>query len=170
MSSIQSFLRQLNPAHSLYKPPTAPAKCYYIFIAGPGNYVGNYPPGYMLAVTNPVEGPTNDYLMRDMGKTIKAPIANPDTDAPPTATAHAGFFREIQIIKPVAAVSATGSTNFGVNGSVPYTRPPGNAGDAGYDTYYLATAIDGILATDGASPTPHTAVLSVNYHAFGQQM
>ena len=67
MSSIQSFLRQRSQTSTFFQAPTN--ACYYNFVAGPGNYVGNYPPGYMaLAVANPV--PSAGSLIRDMGKTV----------------------------------------------------------------------------------------------------
>jgi hypothetical protein len=91
MSSIQNFLKQRNPATSIVQAPDN--DCYYIFVAGPGNYVGNYPPGYMqLASVNPALIPQGT-LLRDMGKTIKAPIGTN-----PSATA--GFFQEVQFIAP----------------------------------------------------------------------
>ena len=160
MSSIQSFLRQRNVANSIFQAPIAPANCYYVFVAGPGNYVGNYPPGYMSQVAAlPIGRGT---LLRDMGKTIKAPITD-------SVNAKSGFFREVQFIDPQPAVSATGSTTFGVgSGSLGAGVLPaaGNAGDAGYGTYYLAIVVDGTLATDGTNP----AVLASPYPPFGGQM
>jgi hypothetical protein len=161
MSSIQSFLRQRNVANSIFQAPTNPADCYYTFVAGPGNYVGNYPPGYMSQVSAVPVGRGN--LLRDMGKTIKAPIGE-------NANAKSGFFREVQFIDPQAAVSAVGSTNFGVGvGSLGAGNLPsaGNAGDAGYGTYYLAIVVDGTLATNG---TGSNAVLATPYPPFGGQM
>ena len=148
MSSIQSFLKQRNPATSIIQAPDN--DCYYIFVAGPGNYVGNYPPGYMqLASVNPALIPQGT-LLRDMGKTIKAPIGTN-----PAATA--GFFQEVQFIAPQA------SNTFGVGqgsqgaGTLPSA---GNAGDAGYGTYYLATVIDGTLATSNGTTTAVLPIVS----------
>lgn len=160
MSSIQSFLRQRNQATSLLQAPTN--ACYYVFVAGPGNYIGNYPPGYMqLAAALPA--PDAGSLIRDMGKTIKAPIGT-------NVAATAGFFREVQLITPVAAVSATGSTTFGVglNSAGAAVQPgAGNVGDAGYGTYYIPIIIDGTLATsDGTT----LAVLPSTYLPLGGQM
>jgi hypothetical protein len=163
MSSIQSFLRQRNVANSIFQAPTTEG-CYYVFVAAPGNYVGNYPPGYMVAVEGLPQqmGP----LVRDMGKTIKAPIGTGNI------AATSGFFREIQFINPQPAVSATGSTTFGVGVGTNSTGAgvlpsAGNAGDSGYGTYYLAIVVDGTLATsDGNTP----AVLASPYPPFGGQM
>lgn len=164
MSSIQSFLRQRNQATSLLQAPTN--ACYYVFVAGPGNYIGNYPPGYMqLAAALPA--PAAGSLIRDMGKTIKAPIGVAGVVA---ATATSGFFREVQLITPVAAVSATGNTTFGVgiNSAGAAVQPgAGNAGDDGYGTYYIPIIIDGALATSDGSTL---AVLPSTYLPLGGQM
>ena len=67
MTSVQKFLRQRSQANTIFTAPTS--ACYFVFVATSGNYVGNYPPGYMKSVAIPVgKGP----LVRDMGKTIKA--------------------------------------------------------------------------------------------------
>ena len=155
MSSIQSFLRQRHQTTSYIDAPIN--NCYYNFVAGPGNYVGNYPPGYMqLASALPVNKGT---LLRDMGKTIKAPIGVSGVVDP---NATAGFFRAVQFISPVASVSATGSTTFGVGiGSSGASVLPtaGNVGDTGYGTYYIPVVVDGTLATSAgtqasAAPLP----------------
>ena len=141
MSSIQSFLRQRNLATSLLQAPTN--NCYYVFVPTQGNYVGNYPPGYVqLAAVNP----TN--------------VAGP----------QAGFFREVQLITPVPAVAPTGSTTFGVGinslgaGNLPSA---GNAGDAGYGTYYIPIVVDGSLATEDGSTV---ATLPTTYLPLGGQL
>jgi len=176
MSSTQSFIRQRSQANTIFQAPVAPpgpgpvaAGCYYVFVAGPGNYVGNYPPGYMQAVDIPTG---KGSLIRDMGKTIKAVIGSSDLPVPVLATATAGFFRQIQFIDPQAAVSATGSTTFGVGiGSqgAGYLPQPagGNAGDAGYGTYYIPIIVDGTLATSNGI---NTAVLPLPYLSIGGQM
>ncbi len=162
MSSIQSYLRQRSQTSTFFQAPTNP--CYYIFVAGPGNYVGNYPPGYMSLAAEAENIQTAGCLIRDMGKTVKATWGFGDNATP-------GFFRAVQLISPVAAVSATGSTTFGVglggNGTLPGTTPPGNAGYNGYGTYYIPILIDGILATsDGVE----TVTLPSPYLPFGGQM
>jgi hypothetical protein len=167
MSSIQSFLRQRNVANTIYTAPTT-SGCYYVFVAGSGNYVGNYPPGYMVVVSGVPEG--KGTLIRDMGKTIKAPIADAVTGVL-GVNATSGFFREIQFIDPQPAVGPTGSTTFGVGtgslgaGSLPSA---GNAGDAGYGTYYLAIVVDGTLATSAGTAGSIATVASP--YLFGGQM
>ena len=166
MSSIQSFLRQRSQTSTFFQAPTN--ACYYNFVAGSGNYVGNYPPGYMALASADISaaaGVSPGLLIRDMGKTIKAPIGT-------GVTATEGFFREVQLIAPVAAVSATGSTTFGVGagvaGSAAGTLPSaGNAGFNGYGTFYIPIVIDGTLATsDGTTK----AVLPTSYLPIGGQM
>ena len=157
MSSIQSFLRQRSQTSTFFQAPTN--ACYYNFVAGSGNYVGNYPPGYMaLAVANPV--PSAGSLIRDMGKTVKAPIGTVGATPPVPLTSTEGFFREVQVISPVAAVSATGSTTFGVgiNSAGAAVQPAGNAGDDGYGTYYIPIVIDGTIATNATLPTSYLPI------------
>jgi len=163
MSSIQGFLRQRNQATSLLQAPTN--NCYYNFVADSSNYVGNYPPGYMQSVAvNPVSSQATPalILIRDMGKTIKAPIG---VSGVLSASATSGFFREIQLINPVAAVSATGSSTFGVGINSAGAGP--NPGFDGYGTYYIPIVIDGTLATSDGSTL---AVLPTTYLPLGGQM
>jgi len=165
MSSVQSYLRQRNQTSTFLQAPTN--TCYYVFVAGPGNYVGNYPPGYMLLLTdNPENIQTQGCLIRDMGKTIKAPIGT-------NVNATSGFFRAIQLISPTPIASPTSSSTFGVgeggNGRLPATIPAGNVGDRGYGTYYIPIIIDGIIASeDGTAATK--ATLPSPYLPIGGQM
>jgi hypothetical protein len=159
MSSIQSFLRQRSQNSTFFQAPTN--NCYYIFVSGPGNYIGNYPPGYMSFVNLTEDVDVTGLLIRDMGKTIKATWGFGVNATP-------GFFRQVQLIRPTAAVSATGSTTFGVDSiRLPGSIPPGNSGDDGYGTYYIPIVIDGTLATsDGTT----TVTLPSPYLPFGGQM
>ncbi len=104
----------------------------------------------MVAVTAPVVA---GRLIRDMGKTVKAKI-----DADPNGTARAGFFRAVQVVDPVAASGDL------VLGNAPLAA---DAGNKGYQTYYLATVVDGAVATNAAG-TP--AVLPASYVPFGGSM
>jgi hypothetical protein len=149
MSSVQSFLKQRNPSATLFNAP-ADNGCYYQLLAASGNLTGNYPPGYMVAAEpDNVDG----LLIRDMGKTIKAKVG-----ADPNGTAVAGFFRAVQLIDPTKAAT------FGVLGNAPSA---GDVGNKGYETYYLATVVDGVLATE-ADGTP--AVLPAVYVPNGGSM
>ena len=142
MSSVQSFLKQRVPSATFFQ---APAGTYYQLLAASGNLVGNYPPGYMVAVAAPV---VEGRLIRDMGKTIKAKVG-----ADPTGVALAGFFRAVQVVDATAGAA---DLVLGVPAAA------GDAGNKGYQTYYLATIVDGGLATG--------AVLPASYVPFGGSM
>ena len=151
MSSTQSFLRQRVVGTTVLAKPTT---TLYQFVAGAGNYVGNYPPGYMVAAG--AEN-TTATVARDMGKTIFAGIS---TDSGVTVAA-AGFFREIQLLAPVSVASATASTNFGVLGSAPSAS---NVGAAGYNTYYVPTVVNGVL------PAGATTIINNAFPLLGGQL
>ena len=163
MTSVQKFLRQRILTSSYLQAPIN--NCYYTFVATSGNYVGNYPPGYMQQAA---EVPANKGdLIRDMGKTIKA--VNVQTGGTLSANATPGFFREIQFISPVTVASATASSTFGVGvGSAGAQTLPsaGNVGDTGYGTYYIPIIIDGTIASDGTT----VATLPSTYLPLGGQM
>jgi len=160
MTSVQKFLRQINTPNSILQAPTN--DCYYVFVASAaaGNYVGNYPPGYMVvAANNPI--PDQGALIRDMGKTIKCPISADSGSTFGTS----GFFREVQVLDPSSPATATASTTFcvGTNSAGAQTLPAGgNVGDSGYGTYYIPIVVSGIIAS--------TAVLPTTYLPLGGQM
>jgi len=169
MSSVQKFLRQRIVTSTILQAPTNQG-CYYAFIPTSGNYVGNYPPGYVFPVPaaafEAFPGLAN-LLIRDMGKTIKCvPSA---TSAAPAAGATPGFFREVQLIAPVTVASATASSNFGVIGTAAQSIPSGNVGDTGYGTFYIPIIIDGTIAsTDGT--IANAVTLPSTYLPLGGQM
>lgn len=149
MTSVQKFLRQRYVPNTILQAPTN--ACYYVFVAGPGNYVGNYPPGYMKLAAE-IPAPAAGDLIRDMGKTIKAPIS-----ADGVAFGTLGFFREVQMLDPVSIASATASSTFGVgiNSAGAQFQPAGNVGDNGYGTYYIPIIVDGIIASGAALPSSY---------------
>jgi len=163
MTSVQKFLRQRPVTSTYLQAPTN--ACYYVFVATSGNYVGNYPPGYMLQTTDVPAGKGD--LIRDMGKTIKA--VSVQSGGSIAANATPGFFREVQFISPVTVSSATASSTFGVGvGSQGAQVLPsaGNVGDSGYGTYYIPIIVDGTVASNGTTP----AILPIPYLPFGGQM
>jgi hypothetical protein len=140
MTSIHKMVRQRDQATSILPSIDLeiPQNGFWYLVSTSGNYVGNYPPGYMMRVPSSQIPPGT--LMRDMGKTIKA-STSPGYGSTP------GFFRAVQLITPDAAVSATGKTTFGIYGNVPRSLRPGNIGDMGYRTYYIPIVVDGILGS-----------------------
>lgn len=152
MTSVQKFLRQRYVPNTILQAPTN--ECYYVFVPTAGNYVGNYPPGYVsLAAINPV--PDQGALIRDMGKTIKCPIS-----ADGVTFGSSGFFREVQVLDQAAmtVATATSSVTFGVgtNSAAAQTLPSaGNPGDRGYGTYYIPIVIEGTLASGAVLPTTY---------------
>ena len=157
MTSVQRSMRQRDITTSFLQAPAN--QCYYIFVSGAGSVTGNYPgtltSGYMMLAES-IPTPSQGYILRDMGKTIRAALsvgANSNFLQP---IANTGFFRAVQLITPVAAVAPTGSTTFGVGTNslgAGNLISAGNVGDAGYGTYYVPIVIDGALATDGAGLT-----------------
>lgn len=154
MSSTQSFIRQRSQPNTIFQAPTN--ECYYVFVASPGNYVGNYPPGYMLNEPRP-EGKGS--LLRDMGKTIKAPLGI-------QSTATYGFFRQVQFIDPQPAVFGT-TFGVGIGSQGAQTLSLGSVSDTGYGTYYLPIIVDGTVATSNGITK---AELPSPYLEFGGQM
>jgi hypothetical protein len=160
MTSVQKFLRQRYVPNTILQAPTN--NCYYVFVASAaaGNYVGNYPPGYMVIAAN-IPVPAEGALVRDMGKTIKCTIS---ADSGSTFSTL-GFFREVQVLSPSSPATATASTTFGVgtNASGAQVLPSaGNVGDRGYGTFYIPIVVEGIIAS--------TAVLPTTYLPLGGQM
>jgi len=135
MSSVTRFIRQIQPDNTYYSAATvlsAPATYAYELVPSAGA-VGNYPAGVMTpasgALATALTASTyaaNSALLRDMGKTIRASLANGST----------GYFRQVQLLVPANAASAAN-----VQGSV-------SAPDAysPYLTFYVSVAIAGISA------------------------
>ena len=174
MSSVTRFLRQRQVGTRALTLTVAPANLY-VFIAGSGNYVGNYPAngtGWMVPFTVAGAGITNasgavvfsgDVYARDMGKTITAAVGSSATTAPTTSTP--GAFRQVQVLFPTTVASATAASSFGVQGQVPGTFTSGNAGDDGYNTFYIPEVLGGVLASNAggtAVVTQPTVTLAVD--------
>jgi hypothetical protein len=169
MSSTQSFLRQRVVGTTTLAVPSSPGSNLYVFVAGAGNYVGNYPGTTGFVVTATTAGVTfpstiTNAVLRDMGKTIKAVVSN-STSSISSTSATPGYFREVQLLLPSTA--ATGTT-FGVGygsvgaGNLPGLLPAGNAGDDGYGTFYLPIVVGGVVASDATGANPLTNAAAVN--------
>jgi hypothetical protein len=157
MSSVTRFLRQVPTGIAqLNSVPTSDA---LDFIPATGNYVGNYPPGYVVpasqtglasALTDAENG-VGTALVRDMGKTIYCSYS-PTVGGTPT---QAGFYRQYQLLKvnPITIsqgfIGGPSGTNFGVVGPAIATTP----GTSTYVTFYLPTFVAGVgSATAGLVP------------------
>jgi hypothetical protein len=165
MSSVTRFIRQIPVSTTYYNADTivtAPQTHAYEFWPSSSNYVGNYPNGFndttggyvapstlvlQQAIKNAAAGKVP--LLRDMGKTIFAPlgtVANNTPSAPATpATASWGYFRQVQLITPGPITQGPGfmggvtGNTFGVNGDA---NLPDGATD--YLTFYIAVSIGGV--------------------------
>ena len=162
MSSVTRFLRQRQTGQTIL--PYDNGDDLYVLVAAPSNYVGNYPPSAVVPSTPSV--PAGSYY-RDMGKTIYAPVWANATTA--NNTAVPGYFRAVQLITPGYVAGAFG-VGKGMNGNgLPGQLPNGaNAGDMGYNTYYIPIVVDGRVATDSTG----TSTLSVSAAgvALGEQL
>ena len=96
MTSVTSFLRQVDTANQFVGVGTnlaTLAGVAYEFVPTTANYVGNYPPGFMVVASSvaadvaclATAGSEVTLVLRDMGKTIFAQITN--------SSGNAGWFR-----------------------------------------------------------------------------
>jgi hypothetical protein len=149
MSSVTRFLKQVNPAASLLSIGnlvSSSSTVVYEFVPSSGNVVGNYPPGYVITASAALQAvlatvaatPASQCVVRDMGKTILAPIGS--------LTGALGRFRQVQVLLP-STVSATqgfiggiGGNTFGVLGAASHPDAYSN-----YMTLYIATPVAGVL-------------------------
>jgi len=104
MSSVTRFLKQHAPAIQYLSVPASVANVAYEFVPTGTNVVGNYPPGYVqlvpsggavalaLAAQGSAGNAPNGLVLRDMGKTIYAPLGNNGTTY--------GRYRQVQLLAP----------------------------------------------------------------------
>ncbi len=131
MSSVTRFLRQIPTGLAYYTCPSGTQ--FYEFVPAAGNYVGNYPPGYVQTLSVSFNPAT--MILRDMGKTIKTVIGAAGTTL--------GFYREYQILTP-----SLQPATFGVIGS-----PADPSATAPYYTVYLPVTVAGVgLTASGLTP------------------
>jgi hypothetical protein len=164
MSSVTRFIRQIPVSTTYYDAasiePALGVSDAYQFVQDAGNYVGNYNPGHMVQATaastsavgsglynlllTTFAAPTlvSELVLRDMGKTIKATY----TDAAGVLGTDVGFFREVQLLKPLplgvttnTVIGGTGGSHFGVQGPSP-----------AYLTLYISVTVAGVR---GPAPT-----------------
>jgi hypothetical protein len=170
MSSVTRFIRQI-PVSTTYYDAAAvvtaaasPASqiTIYEFYNDGSNYVGNYPPGYVLPASNALctqivaassvggVATPQGLVLRDMGKTIYASYGTTNSGAGAAdprntpSTANYGYFRQVQLLKPTAIVAnnfigGTSGSNFGVLGG---QNIPDNYTE--YLTFYIPVAVAGV--------------------------
>lgn len=171
MSSVTRFLRQV-PVSASFVNPGSIVSAALDFVPASGNYVGNYPPGYVVpagqtglstALSNAIQVANAQVILRDMGKTIQCQYAA--TVGASLAAAPIGFFREYQllVVSPISAtqgyIGGTAGNTFGVAGPAPATTP----GTSTYLTLYLPTVVAGVGSAVQIA-------LPVNYITPGGQM
>jgi hypothetical protein len=169
MSSVTRFLRQIAVPNQLVVPGALAtlAAASYEFVPTTANYVGNYPPGAMVLGTTASSGIAGQIanalatpqapagavaVLRDMGKTVYAPIVASEAAAQslvPGTSGNYGFFREYQllVVSPLVNSNFIGGptgTTFGVAGTQA-------AGYTPYLTFYLPSAVAGIFAGTSAA-------------------
>jgi hypothetical protein len=159
MSSVTRFLRQIPTGLNYVNadPDTA-----LDFVPTSGNYVGNYPPGYMvvgtqtglsLALATALGQNSGQLIIRDMGKTIFAPYAVNGTVANGNSGNFAsyGYFRQYQalMVNPISTtqgfLGGVNGNTFGVVGPAPATVP----GTSTYVTFYLPVSVQGVGSSAG---------------------
>ncbi len=141
MSSVTRFIRQVPVSTTYYNAVAvlgATSTMVFELVPSASNIVANYPPGYVqtasaaliAALADAVTAHTAaNLVLRDMGKTIYAPIGS--------LTGDSGYFRQVQLLRP-SAISAA-AQSFGVLGGQ-------NIPDAYTDflTFYIPVAVAGV--------------------------
>lgn len=161
MSSVQRFLRQIPTGTNFVGNASGLIDAAYDFIPTNGNYVGNYPPGFVTQASNTslfaalkaAEKSTGTSVVRDMGKTIYAPVSS--TKSIDDLTGDAGYFREYQLLRvnPIKPANpgflggSTGST-FGVVGQ---GVSSGDGSPLLYATFYVPVVVNGVYAGTSSS-------------------
>ena len=162
MSSVTRFIRQIPVSTTYYDVNSIVSSAgavtgVYEFYNDGSNYVGNYPPGYVLPASNALVTQIvnasdtgvnrNNLILRDMGKTIYAAYGATNTAGDPRltpSTANFGYFRQVQLLKPSAIVAnnfigGTNGSTFGVLGA-----PLNPDAYTDYLTFYISVTVAGV--------------------------
>ncbi len=151
MSSVTRFIRQGPVSASYLNAVTilgASSTMVFELVPSASNIVANYPPGYLQAASAALQAAIAEavnahtaanLVLRDMGKTIYAQYGSGAASDP------AGYFRQVQLLRPSAITSAQGfaggsaGQSFGVLGGQ-------NIPDAYTDflTFYIPVAVAGV--------------------------
>ena len=144
MSSVTRFLKQHDASQTYLSAPTT-RNTLYEFLPTVAGSTGNYPDGYVqlassstttvngvtlnTAITNQTAGVAG-FILRDMGKTIKARYLN--------TTGDYSYYRQVQLLAPrgLTAAGAPISATNGVLGEPAYN----------YFTLYIPVPLAGVMA------------------------
>jgi len=148
MSSVTRFIRQI-PSSASHLNAAAlvagAASLAFELVPSSGNIVGNYPPGYVqnsaalaAAITAANAAASGAVLLRDMGKTILAPVGS--------LSGAQQYYRQVQLIAP-AALSSGFVGNFGVLGAA--ANPSANVD---YLSFYIPVSVAGVGVAVNAYP------------------
>ena len=203
MSSVTRFIRQIPLATTYYDADGVVSKLNstdggaFEFLPSSSNYVGNYPNGFndptggVVARASPalraainqnvvanggVENVSaGNCVLRDMGKTIFAPVVSGDASLPGAASANSpwGYFRQVQLIAPKGITQGMGfmggnnGNTFGVLGAA---NTPDQYTD--YLVFYIPVTVAGVAggAYSGTTPASITPVNVKAYALGGGQM
>ena len=163
MSSVTRFIRQV-PVSTTYYDAANAAAVAYAFVATPDNYVGNYPPGVVQLASSGLAGSPGASLagalsaaitfntaagviLRDMGKTIYAAIADTASTPAVALPAQFGYFREVQLIAPKAVGLVSNTLIGGVTGSTFGVIGP----SPDYLTFYIPVTVAGVRVPASAN-------------------
>ena len=151
MSSVTRFLKQYDASQTYLSVPSTITQLYE-FVPSAGS-TGNYPAGFVQPIAGTVVGTnivlqaaTGTLIMRDMGKTITAPVTN--------ISGVVGRYRQVQVLA-ARDLNATNNT-FGVIG-VPAGTPTYTDAYVSYYVLYIPVPIGGVL---GALPLGGVNVLT----------
>lgn len=153
MSSVTRFIRQI-PASASHLNAAAvvagAATLAFELVPSSGNIVGNYPPGYVqnsaalaAAIAAANAAASGAVLLRDMGKTILAPVA-----VGGVLSGTQQYYRQVQLIAPAALSLSSGFVgNFGVLGAA--NTPTANVD---YLSFFIPVSVAGVGAAVNAYP------------------
>jgi hypothetical protein len=197
MSSVSRYARQIPLATTYYDANTvvsSPSTLVFEFVPSSSNYVGNYPNGfndttggYVISATTNLVSAINQavtaaggtvgssagtLVLRDMGKTIFAPVGTVSgvTPTAPSTTAPApywGYYRQVQLINPAAITQGPGFMG-GVTGNTFGVLGAANVPDiyTDYLTFYIPVSVAGIAGCNSSG----VALSAKAYALAGGQM
>jgi len=155
MSSVTRFIRQIPASGSHLNAAalvTGAATLAFELVPNATNIVGNYPPGFVqnraelaAAITAANAAASGAVLLRDMGKTILAPVGS--------LSGNLSFYRQVQLVAPASLSQAQGF-NGGAAGSTFGVLGGNNIPSANSDylTFYIPVSVAGVGSSINAYP------------------